>query len=63
MPSRDFDLIEDDLGLRSGTVYNPMSSGIYIDQQLFSTPDLIRFYTFLVYRVKRLIHVIDGGVL
>jgi hypothetical protein len=60
---RTFGLVEDDLGLRCAIVHNSMSGGIHIDQQLFFTPDLIRFNAFLVYRFKRLIHVIVGGVL
>jgi len=63
VPPRNFGLIEDDLGLRCAIVHNSMSGGIYIDQQLFFTPDLVRFYAFLEYRIICLFHVIVGGIL
>ena len=63
VPPRNFGLVKDDLGLRCAIVHNSMSGGIYIDQQLCVTPDLIRFIAFLAYRFKRLMHVSVGGVL
>ncbi len=63
VPPRVFALVEDNLGLRSGTIYNPMSSGIYIDQQFFLTPNLICFHAFLEYRFICLNHFIDRGFL